>query len=401
MNGAWEPAAFREANTRSVLNLLRSRNAPVSRQYLAEESGLSLVTVGKIIKQLERVGFVKETDSDRQGGGRPVGLIEIHSHGGYVVGVLPRSGSLDGVIMDLRGNVIDTSHRDVDMLGHADTFNDTIAEFVQALIEHSTIDRLRILGVGLGMPGLIDAATGKCLDAWALGIRDLEIAEPLGQLLQLPLLIDNDANCLGAYEVLFGDGTARGRSLIVSVGKGLGMAIVIDDLVYRGASGMAGDFGHSPVLGGDRPCECGRPGCLETYCSDRGIIRNFEVATGRIEPLDVIIASAAAGDTESDAAIAQAGTALGVALSAAIHTLDPAAIALVLADGIAAAGSLLTEPMRRVLNVQLENRPLKPPIVIERVGYERWAQGAASLALNQFFTPGALSFAPITRMAAV
>lgn len=397
----WEPAALREANTRLILNLLRSRDAPASRQFLADESGLSPVTVGKIVRRLEEVGFVAETDIDRGGGGRPVGLIEIKAEGGYVVGVLPRADSIDGVVMDLRGRVVQSARLTVDLTRQPAKFVNILARFITELIRDSNVPRERILGVGLGMPGLIDAAKGICVDAWALGLSNLPIARPLEQLLQLPLLIDNDTNCLGAYEVLFGRRLTRGRSLILSVGKGLGMAIVIDDLVYRGASGIAGDFGHSPVLGATRACECGRIGCLETYCSDRGVVHNLYAATGDDQPLETIIQNAAAGDRASNNALAEAGKMLGVALSAAINTLDPSGVVLVLADGIATTGSTLLGPMQEVLDTQLHARPLYPEIVIERVGYERWARGAGSLALNQFFTPGAPAFAPLADLAVV
>ena len=391
-NYGWEPAALREANTRLILNLLRDRGNAISRQDLADASGLSPVTVGKIIRRLQSIGFVEETDTDRGGGGRPVGLVEIISDGGYVVGALPRADSIDGVVMDLRGTVIASAHSDIDMYGRSDDFAERLGAFVAKLIDQSGVAKSAVLGVGLGMPGHIDAQNGVCLEAWALGLKNYEITGPLEQILQLPILIDNDANCVGAYEVLFGQATDRKRSIVVSLGKGLGMAIVIDGVIYQGASGMAGDIGHSPVLGADRLCECGRVGCLETFCSDRGVVRNFEVATGRTTTLDEIIAGAESGDSEALAALTEGGKLLGTALSAAISTLDPASVVLVLGDGLSGTGAAFLDPMREVLDARLESSSESPEVFVEHVGYERWAQGAGSLALNQFFTPGAPGF---------
>lgn len=385
-------SSVREVNTKVVLNLLRSGPELMSRQQLAEDAGLSLVTIGKIVRRLERSGFVKEVATDRQGTGRPVGLLEFQTQAGFVLGILTRANSIDGVIMDLSGRVqhARTAERRSED-GGADIVEE-IAAFTEAVIAEAGIGRHRIFGVGLGFPGLIDATAGRCIDSWALGLTGVDLVEPLERRLGFPVLLDNDVNCLGTYEVLFGHLHQARHGLLVSFGKGIGMAVIVDGLVYRGAGGMAGDFGHSAILGADRNCECGRRGCLEAYCSDRGIVRNYQQSTGDTRKLEEIITQARAGEPASMHAVAEAGRLLGLAIGTAVLTLDPAQIAIVLMDGAATAADLLRGPILDGVGEQLAGRPTRPSVELESIGYERWAEGAGSLALAQFFTPGAMGF---------
>ena len=210
-----QPSANREVNRRNLLRLIQTLG-PVPRPQLAALTGLSVVTVAKIVRQLERDGLVEETGLIPSNGGRPAGILQLKSDGGYVAGLLPREHSSSGVVMNLRGEVVHFQDWDQQLYGLGVRVVDVLADQLEELIAGSGLPSSRMLGVGIGCPGLIDAVNGRCIEAWALGCRDLDLAKPLEERLRLPVLVDNDVNCLTAYEVLFGQLQHQERALVIT-----------------------------------------------------------------------------------------------------------------------------------------------------------------------------------------
>ena len=252
--------------------------------------------------------------------------------------------------------------------------------------------------MGLGMGGLIDAEHGCCIDSWIMNWQNVEISHPLEDRLGIPIFLDNDVNCLAIYEKLFGLGQQYRHFLVVAVGRGVGLGIVINGDLYRGAFGGAGEFGHTAVTTDGRLCECGNRGCLETYISDFGIVKNYleyvQATTyslgGEIqEPTAFeIIERAKNGDEAAIAAFQRAGILLGVSLANLVNIFNPECIVLSGPDTDASmiAGDLLLEPMHQTLGQHLFSQMGKQlHFRVEQLGYESWARGAGSLVLNHFF----------------
>lgn len=177
----------------------------------------------------------------------------------------------------------------------------------------------------------------------------------------LPVSIDNDANAAALGEMLFGNARGMKHFLVITLGTGLGSGIVADGRLLRGASGFAGELGHTVVDQDGRECGCGKRGCLETYVSARGLRRTvLELLASRCEPsplrtmnyqemtAEQIFNVAKQGDVIALAAFDRTAWILGMKLADAVAHLSPEAIFL--AGGLAAAGDLLLKPTAQYMN---------------------------------------------------
>jgi glucokinase len=226
----------------------------------------------------------------------------------------------------------------------------TVVTLVAAL-RQSSYD---ITAVGVGSAGQIDSARGIVVDANdnLPGFRGLALRERLQAALHLPVVIDNDVNTAAFAEAQRGAGRGIRYFLLVMVGTGIGGALMADGQVYRGATSIAGEIGHIPiVLSGGRLCPCGRHGCIEAYASGRAISSAYSRQT-QSDPLSVaaITERARAGETMARRVLSRAGHALGMVLGGLLNILNPDAI--VLGGGVLQAEELFLTPLQRGMRRQ-------------------------------------------------
>jgi predicted NBD/HSP70 family sugar kinase len=211
-------------------------------------------------------------------------------------------------------------------------------------------------------------------------------------LLDIPIYIDNDVNSLAIYEKLYGQGQPYNNFLTVTVGRGIGLGLIINGDVYRGAFGGAGEFGHTVVLAGERQCECGNRGCIEAYASNQGIVNNYYEKVSQsglsVDKTELttaeLLEKANLGDEFAREAFSQAGYVLGLGLANLVNVLNPELI-LISGEG-AVAGDWLFNPMRQALHQHAFSRLADQlQLITEPTGDESWARGAGSLVLRQFF----------------
>ncbi len=236
------------------------------------------------------------------------------------------------------------------------------------------------VAVGLSAAGLVDAAGERYLFGAHLPWRDAPVRARLEERTGHPVVLDNDANCAAYAELLAG--AARGRSavVLVTIGTGIGGALVLGGRLVRGAHGLAGEFGHMQAVPDGLACECGLAGCWEQYCSGRALERVTRVALGRHLDGREVAAMALAGDEVARQAFASIGTWLGVGTAALVSAFDPEVV--VVGGGVSAVGDLLLAPARAGLRGALQgtdHRPV-PAIVPAALGPEAGAIGAALLA---------------------
>jgi N-acetylglucosamine repressor len=388
---------IRSINQSILLNLVRG-HAPISRPQLAMLSGLSQATVIKITNNLIDRHLILEEEYAESTGGRRAGLLEINPEGGFAVGLMAQPSSLTAVILNLNSEPVYSQQWDIALRDHSQQAIDLLAQCLEELFSKSGVPREKIIGVGLGMGGLIDAEHGRCLDSWILNWQNVEVSRPLEDRLKIPVFLDNDINCLAIYEKLFGQSQPYHHFLVVAVGRGVGLGIVINDDLYRGAFGGAGEFGHTAVTTEGRLCACGNSGCLETYVSDAGIVKNYleyvrsntySLEMGVQEPTPrEVLELARNGDEAAKAAFHRAGILLGVSLANLVNIFNPECVVLSGHDDDASilCGDWLLEPVRQAFKQHLFSqmgRDLR--FIVERQGFESWARGAGSLVLRHFF----------------
>jgi glucokinase len=269
----------------------------------------------------------------------------------------------------------------------------TIVEAVVRLREGAGADAA---AVGVGAAGFVDL-DGTVVFAPHLSWRDEPLREVLTRRLGGVVVVDNDANTTAWAELRFGVARAYRHVLCLTLGTGIGGALVLDGSVFRGGNGMAGEFGHMQVVPAGRRCECGNRGCWEQYSSGNALVREArELVTARSPASTalrelvgddpdrltgpVVTAAARAGDASARAILAEVGDWLGVGLAGLTAAFDPEAI--VVGGGVSDADELLLDPARAALARTLTGRGFRPVPPVLRAGFGADAGfiGAADLA---------------------
>jgi len=234
--------------------------------------------------------------------------------------------------------------------------------------------------VGVSTAGLVDRDGERVRFAAHLPWRDAPLRTRIAERVGAPVVLANDANCAAHAELVAGALRGASSALLVTVGTGIGGAVVLDGRVVLGANGMAGEFGHVQVVPDGLLCECGLRGCWEQYCSGRALERVMRVALGSHLDGPEVAALARSGDPIARQAFATVGTWLGVGIAGLVSAFDPEAV--VVGGGVSAVGDLLLEPARRGLVDALQATDYRdvPRLVPTRFGPEAGAVGAALLA---------------------
>ena len=334
-----------------------------------------------VTRRLLDGGLLRVADRAPSSGGRPFLLLEIVGGAAHALGVKIAADHLTVVRVDLDATVLEQHDYafDAAALDAVERLGDLLAPLVDA--EPAAL----LLGVGLGVPGVV-GPDGR-VESPMLGWRGLPAAELLELRLGVPVLADNDVNTLAVAERLYGRGRDAAHFLTVTIGRGIGLGIVIDGNVYRGHGGGAGEFGHVTAVEGGQVCTCGKHGCLETVVSDPSLVARAR-DTGLLDPrqgIDALRDLADQGRFEALALYKEAGRALGRAVADLVNVLAPE-IVLLSGEGMlswahlsaaveASFRSGLFPPLR---DVQLEIDPWDDA---------KWARGAASLVLRPTFAP--------------
>jgi glucokinase len=249
--------------------------------------------------------------------------------------------------------------------------------------------------VGFGIPSLVDQASGTSVSSVHLPLADVPFRALMRERLGLPVWVDNDVNLAALAEVRVGAARGASFAVMLTLGTGIGGAIVIDGSVYRGADGAAGELGHVTVDLDGPPCQGGCPnrGCLEAFASGPAIAREASAvaaarpgsALGRVLaqglPItgELVTELAVAGDDDACGVIATVGERLGAGLVGIVNTFNPEVV--VIGGGVSRAGDFLLEPARRVV----ADRALRPSrdrvrIVPAALGEDAGMIGAALFA---------------------
>jgi predicted NBD/HSP70 family sugar kinase len=384
---------LRDLNRSIVFNLIFSQG-PLSRAELARKSNLTAPAITQIIGDFVTSGLVIERPADSVTVGRRPVMLEMNVDAGYVVGAYAKvqDEALVIVVCNLNCDVVHSTiaRHDFPTNGEPHHVVQVIADAIKACLAEARVPYERVLGVGVGLPGIMDKERGVCLDSPMFGWHNVEIAPALEYKLRLPVHLDNDVNALTLAKRLFGEGRGIPSFLLVGVGHGVGLGIVVGGDIYRGASGGAGEFGHTRVdYAADAPlCHCGRRGCLEAHVATYALVREAQ----RLDPerfrdgeIATLFAAAETGDETVRAILARAGTMLGNAVANLINIFDPA---LVVFSGEALkSGNYLVGPTREAIQQGVFGGLRASIIIGEATEDLAWARGAASVMLDELFRP--------------
>lgn len=392
---------MKEINTNLILNLIRSLG-PVARTELARRSGLSLATISGLTSELIEQGLVHEMGEGESTGGRRPALLRLNHAAGYVVGVKLMEHAITSAITDLDARVV--HYRVTPLAGDVapstrtlptpETVIQQTIEAIENTIAESGVGRERLFGIGVGMAGVVDSQRGLCHYSPFFDWHDIPFAAPLAAHFDLPVYLENDVDTLTIAEQWFGYGDGVEHFVVVTVGRGVGAGLVLNGQFYRGALGAAGEFGHLTLAPDGPLCSCGKRGCLEALASDPAVVGQAEAAVQRGEPtllaaaeiltLETIVAAAEVGDVVARRLLAESGHWLGIGIANVVNLLNPQLIVLS-GEGLL-AGRWRLEPLRAALRAHVFNGLADElEFVVEPLGDEAWARGAACVVLGELF----------------
>jgi len=330
-DGRSSQRAIRRANLSAVARLVAAEG-PRSRATIALRTGFNKSTVSSLVAELLERGLLAETGEDEHPGrvGRPARTISLNGGAVAAAGLEVNVDHLAVSIVDLAGHVLHSERRDAaNGAGRPGPVLDQLARLADAAIAAVETQGVRVLGAGVALPGLVDRRDGRLVVAPNLGWREVPVGAELACRLDRPGLlvtIDNEANLAALAE--HWDGAARDLNDFVCVSGevGIGGGVVAGGELFRGTHGFAGELGHVVVDPAGARCACGARGCLETVAGRAAVLRAAGVPprAGAAE----LLVRADAGDAGALAALAAAGRALGIALTAVVNVLDPEAVLL-------------------------------------------------------------------------
>ena len=276
-----------------------------------------------------------------------------------------------GVVIDAHGSVVNESRADTPQGG--DAIVDTLVAVVSQVVGERQID-----GVGIGVPGLVNAEGVLRFAPNLPGVVELNVAARVGARVGRHVLVDNDANCAAWAERCVGAGRGRDHAILVTLGTGIGGGLVLGGQLHRGANGFAGEIGHMVVDPDGPECPCGQRGCWERFASGSGLGRLARDA-GFARAEDVT-AGATRGDAAARSVMASFGWWVALGLANLANAFDPEVF--VLGGGLVEAGDVLLDPVRASFADLVEAADHRPriEIVAAELGEHAGAIGAALLA---------------------
>ena len=381
------PSLLRAINERTLLEYLRSHQ-PTSRAQLARATGLSKPTVSQALASLEEAGLVRPVgQSISSKGGRVAILYEPNPAAGYVVGVDVGRGWVRCAVANLAGQIIARSDKPNDVQS-ASTLVALLSQLARDLVVQAGLSWSQVIHAVIGTPGIFDEQSKRVLFAsnlpeWGRHGLVTELQAAFG----LSLSVENDANLAALAERSFGWGSTANTFVYITIGTGIGMGIVINGSLYRGARGAAGEIGFLPF---------GLENALSAASKESGTISEtylgmFEEATAAeaiicqgqklglpafLSPRQ-IFDEAQQGNPKALAVVEQEGDRLALAIAAITAVLDPELI--VLGGGIGQRTELLLPPIERRLQ---QLTPLRPPIVASKLGDDSVLLGSIATALE-------------------
>jgi predicted NBD/HSP70 family sugar kinase len=379
---------IRDFNVSLLIELVR-RAGSISRAELARQSQLSAPTVSAIVDHLMKRGIVVETTTAPSSGGRPPVLLSVDPKAGYVVGIKLRGDGVTTVVCDLDAQIVSSNERYVPLVGEPMAALVAIEEETRRALRDAAVPASKVLGVGVGLSGVIDSSAGVCRFSHLLQWHDVELAAPLRRRLGLPVWVENDVNTLAVAEKWAGDAHAARDFLTLSVGRGIGLGIVVDRSLYRGAHGAGGEFGHMIVEPGGPKCECGRYGCLEAMVGEGALRRRVSERKGYDVSRDDLLALVELGDSATLDVVDSAGRKLGLAVANVVTLLNPELL-IICGEGTSLGSPFIDPIVSAVREQTFADLGRQLEIKIQSWGDEAWAVGAATLVLRESFNlPGA------------
>lgn len=392
----------KQINKTLVLNTIYQKR-PVSRAEIAKITGLNKSTVSALVDELLTEGLIVETGiGESQGGRKPVQL-SINEGVGSIIGVDIGVNYILSILTNFAGKILWEKRTTVKpSMRFSEERIDEICALLQDTIEQAPSSARGIMGIGIGVPGIINFDRGRILSAPNLAWQNVNLKNIIEERFRFPVIIDNEANAGAIGEKWFGCGKKAADLLYISAGGGIGAGIILNNELYRGSRGLAGEFGHMTIEGQGITCSCGNAGCWEEYASEKALYRYLRMQAecyphshllkNGIENISShnifeIIDAAVGGDELAVCAFKRIGSYLGIGVANLINIFNPEVV--VIGNTLPLVGDILMDELRNeVMKRSFSAHYSEVKILSSELYMDACALGAATLVISrQYASP--------------
>lgn len=327
--------------------------------YLAKKLNVSIPTVQTLLNELIEDGLVADHGLGDSSGGRRPNMFGLAEESFYTMGIdIGRYTTRVGIYNHQNKNITGIKQLDI-KLENKLSFVDEVHKFANSILHESNIDLNKLVGIGINMPGLIDHVNG--INNTYLNF-DIPVGKIFEEKFQKKVFLENDARARALAESRFGAAKGKNNVLVFHIDWGVGLGMILDGKLHRGASGFAGEFSHMPIQEEGVLCHCGKHGCLETIASGMALAKRVEEGlqagnqsillrenTGTITQfnLETITDAVNNGDMFAISLMSNMAHHLGKGIATLIQILNPELV--ILGGRLSKAGEYLITPIKQSL----------------------------------------------------
>lgn len=361
----WLPANHnvRNFNKHAAVDLIRFAGKGLSRTDLAEEMGLTRAAVTIIINDLISSGIIVETESRTTSSGRRPVVLEINPTHGLVAAIDMGANHLGVALGDFSARILDEVEVTFQIENGPEKCLNVADQVLKKMLGTRGLTPNDLSGVGVGVPGPVIADQGMVMAPPIMpGWDRFPIRTTLEKKWKTAITLNNDAELGALGEWAYGAGRGEKNLAFIKVGSGIGAGLMINQQIYGGTTGSAGEIGHLTVDENGPLCNCGNHGCLEAFAGGHAIASQATklVASGKRtllseKSLDALTAhdvgeAARRGDLPAQEILKRSGTYIGIAIAGLINLINPSTV--IIGGGVAQVGDLLTTPIRQAVKAR-------------------------------------------------
>jgi glucokinase-like ROK family protein len=359
----WLPVnqSIRNFNKHAAVDLIRFADKGISRADLADKMGLTRAAVTVIITDLISNGIILNTESRSTGSGRPPVVLEINPNQGLVAAVDMGAMHLSVALGDFSARILEEIEVPFRVdCGPAESLQEA-ERIIKELLKRRGLSTTDLAAIGVGVPGPVIADEGMVMAPPIMpGWDRYPIRATLESRWRTTITLNNDAELGALGEWAYGAGRGERNLAFIKVGSGIGAGLIINQQIYGGTTGSAGEIGHLTVDENGPLCTCGNHGCLEAFAGGHAIAAQARklVASGKRTLLSEkdpesltardVAEAARRGDLAAQEIIKRSGIFIGLAIAGLINLFNPSTV--IIGGGVAQVGDLLTGPIRQAVH---------------------------------------------------
>ena len=392
-----EKLSLAKFNRQLILSLIESKE-PISKSRIIEITKIRPATVISIVNSLMKEGLVCKSGFGKSTGGRKPLLLKIKPEGGYVIGVYVEKGNANAAIVDLKGKIHEKIEARNILSKDRDFFLNRITKIIRRLLmKTDTVRKKKVLGIGLAVPGLVDRNNGRWVfSANVPWCNDVAVSRILQEKFNMPVKLENDTRCLTMAEKWYGAAKNTNDFLYIDTGEGIAVGIVMNNRLYSGAGGNAGELGHATIDANGELCSCGNRGCLETIVSQKAMVKrardlkkkgvrtslkNFTTSNSSVRAM---IKHAMNGDPLCRCVVQETSAYLGIGIANIVNILNPGIV--IIGGLLAEGGDIVLDAVKKEIGERALPKSSKDAdISLAKSDAAKGPRGAAILILQDMF----------------